>query len=272
MQEAMLLERPREAPFARSPVVRPPSRPVQFLGVEFDCADQDSALAKILARPPGEPFAYVVTPNVDHVVRLQCARSDLWPAYRHAWLTLCDSRILAKLAARAQVGLSVAPGSDLTVAMFLRGIEPDDRIAVLGGSDEMIDLLRSRYRLTNVVHHNPPMRFIDNPVERLRAIDFVVNARARFTFFAVGSPQQEILAYHIARAHEATGIGLCIGASLEFITATKKRAPRIFQVLAMEWLFRLASDPARLWRRYLLEGPMIFSIFRSWLREKRSAA
>jgi N-acetylglucosaminyldiphosphoundecaprenol N-acetyl-beta-D-mannosaminyltransferase len=244
-----------------------PAGPVQFLGVEFDSVDQQSALAKILARPPDEPFAYVITPNVDHVVRLQCARSDLWPAYRHAWLTLCDSRILARLAARAHVGLSVATGSDLTVSLFLRGLRSDDRIAVLGGSEVMIGLLRRRYDLTNVVHYNPPMRFIDNAAERLAAIEFVVNARARFTFLAVGSPQQEILAYHIARSREATGVGLCIGASLEFITATRKRAPRIVQAMSMEWLFRLVTDPARLWRRYLLDGPLIFSIFRSWRRE-----
>lgn len=243
---------------------------VEFLGVNFDCADSGTALTQILKRPADAPFAYVITPNVDHVVRLQCARSDLWPAYRHAWLTLCDSRILAKLAARARVSLPVTTGSDLTVVLFKRIVQPDDRIAIVGGDAAMIDMLRARYRLTNLVHHNPPMGFINQPAERLRTINFVVDARARFTFLAVGSPQQEILAYHIARSGEATGVALCIGASLEFLTDTKVRAPRVMQALSLEWLFRLAVEPRRLCRRYLFEGPLIFSIFRDWRRAMRT--
>ena len=56
----------------------------------------------------------------------------------------------------------------------------------------------------------------------------------------------------------ATGMALCIGASLDFITERQRRAPRVMQRLSIEWVHRLASDPKRMWRRYLLEGPRIF--------------
>jgi len=233
-----------------------------FLGLSFDCAAPEAAMEQIIARPTDAPFAYVITPNVDHVVRLRCARSDLWPAYRHAWLTLCDSRILARLAAHAEVQLPVTTGSDLTESLFSSGMARDDRIAVLGGDPAMIETLRTQYGYTNLVHHNPPMGFITDQEQRFLAIDFIVNARARFTFLAVGSPQQEILAHQVARCVGAIGIGLCIGASLEFLCGKQTRAPRLLQKLSMEWLFRLFSDPMRLWRRYLVDGPMIFSIFR----------
>jgi N-acetylglucosaminyldiphosphoundecaprenol N-acetyl-beta-D-mannosaminyltransferase len=248
----------------RGDLVRNTRSPAEFLGFAFDCIDPAIALKRILAREAKAPFAYIITPNVDHVVRLQCARSDLWPAYRHAWLTLCDSRVLSKLAASVRVHLPVTTGSDLTASMFHSGMAGDDRIAVVGGDPAMVDMLRKRGGFTNLVHYNPPMGFINDPLQRLLAVDFVVNARARFTFLAVGSPQQEILAYEVARGGEAVGVGLCVGASLEFITGSKVRAPQIFQLFAMEWLFRLATDPARLWRRYLIDGPLIFSIFRHW--------
>lgn len=267
MSETWSLSRaPEKAASRYAEAPRDTGGTAEFLGFAFDRIEPDVALKSILARAAHAPFAYVITPNVDHVVRLQCARSDLWPAYRHAWLTLCDSRILAKLAGSVRVNLPVTTGSDLTAEMFRTAIARDDRVAILGGDAAMIETLRTSGGFTNLVHYNPPMGFINDPLERLLAVDFVVNAQARFTFLAVGSPQQEILAYEVARTGEAVGVGLCIGASLDFIGGKTTRAPRIVQKLSMEWLFRLATNPARLWRRYLIDGPMIFSIFRHWRR------
>jgi N-acetylglucosaminyldiphosphoundecaprenol N-acetyl-beta-D-mannosaminyltransferase len=60
------------------------------------------------------------------------------------------------------------------------------------------------------------------------------------------------------------GVGLCIGASVDFVLGDRPRAPRWVQRLNLEWAFRLASEPARLWRRYLVEGPRIFLLFWRW--------
>ena len=255
-----------QAPPASSLVRAPIAQTAGFLEFEFLRASAAEVLEMIDERPADAPFAYVVTPNVDHVVRLERIRSDLWPAYRRAWLTLCDSRILARLAASAGVELPIITGSDLTAAVFETLARPDDRIAILGGSPAMIASIRSRYGLNNVVHYNPPMGFINNARERARAIAFLLDARARFSFLAVGSPQQEILAYRVASSGVATGIGFCVGASLEFLSNEKSRAPKVVQSLALEWLYRLAQEPRRMWRRYLVDGPQIFTIFQHWRR------
>ncbi len=241
----------------------------EFLGFAFDRTDPADALERIAARSDRAHFAYVVTPNVDHVVRVQRNRSDLWPAYRHAWLTLCDSRILGWLAVLNGLSLSTVTGSDLTTALFHAAMKPGDRIAFLGGDVASIHKLSEQFGLTNVVHYNPPMGFIHDPAEIERAVTFIVAAHARFTFIAVGSPQQECVARAVAHREEATGIGLCIGASLDFLTGAQHRAPRLIQILALEWLFRLLSDPARMWRRYLVEGPQILFVVRHWRRTKK---
>jgi exopolysaccharide biosynthesis WecB/TagA/CpsF family protein len=57
-----------------------------------------------------------------------------------------------------------------------------------------------------------------------------------------------------------------VGASLEFLAGEKRRAPRLVQAASMEWAFRLLSEPGRLWRRYLVEGPAIFRIWLDWRR------
>ncbi|MET0179983.1 MAG: WecB/TagA/CpsF family glycosyltransferase [Novosphingobium sp.] len=261
MSVAQALPRPALARFAPP---REAAATIQFVDVAFTDRGTPSVLEAVAGRPPGAPFVYIVTPNVDHVVRLQRSRSDLWPAYRGAWMTLCDSRILARLAQRAGFALPVVPGSDLTAELFARVIEPGDRIAVLGGRPATLARLVERYGLREVAHYGPPMGFIDDPLEVARAVRFLVEARARYSFLAVGSPQQEIVAYRLARAGAATGVGLCVGASLEFLSGDQDRAPVLVQRLALEWLYRLVSNPRRLWRRYLIDGPEIFSIARRW--------
>ncbi|UVO51474.1 WecB/TagA/CpsF family glycosyltransferase [Sphingomonas sp. SUN019] len=239
---------------------------IDFLGLHFRRGEQKDILDHIGGRQQSETFSYVLTPNVDHVVRLQHSRSDLWPVYRRAWLTLCDSRILARLARNSGLQLPIVTGSDLTAALFRDVIRSDDRVAILGGSEEAVEQLRRTYGLTDVVHHNPPMGFIADDAALSHATEFLIDAKARYSFLAVGSPQQEILACRVERSGKATGIGLCVGASLEFLTGGQVRAPRFVQRLSLEWLFRLLSQPGRLWRRYLVDGPMIFQIYRNWGR------
>ena len=83
-------------------------------------------------------------------------------------------------------------------------------------------------------------------------------------FFAIGAPQSEIVFAEILERGQARGVALCIGASLEFLTGAKTRAPLWMQRAGLEWLFRLGTEPRRLWRRYLVEGPKIFGIWRRW--------
>ena len=68
------------------------------------------------------------------------------------------------------------------------------------------------------------------------------------------------------QAGGAVGVGLCIGASLDFLTGRKARAPLWMRKASLEWLHRLLSEPRRLWRRYLVEGPRIFVLTMRWRR------
>jgi exopolysaccharide biosynthesis WecB/TagA/CpsF family protein len=86
---------------------------------------------------------------------------------------------------------------------------------------------------------------------------------------SVGAPQQEMAARAAMQRGDAVGVGLCCGAALEFLAGRKARAPRWMQKAGLEWLHRLSSEPARLWRRYLFEGPAIFWIWRRWAAAAR---
>lgn len=239
---------------------------VRLLGLEFADLDGPAAAALIAQQSAGAPFRYVVTPNADHLVRL--ARQPAFSAaYAGAWLRLLDSRVVAR-AARL-LGLAaphVVPGSDLTAMLLAAHLTPGERVTIVGLRDGWLPALVRRYRLGAVAHYDPPTGFENLPETFQAVVAFVLAHPARFTFLAVGSPRQEMLAAAIAATGQARGVGLCVGASLDFLSGAMPRAPVWMQRAGLEWLHRLASDPRRLARRYLVEDPEVFALL---LRECR---
>ena len=241
-----------------------------FLGIEFDLRDMAATERWLATRPVDAPFAFIVTPNVDHVVKLEAAAPDaeIRTAYARAALRLCDSRIVAKLAKARGIELPVVPGSDLTQHLFTRIAAAGDRLCLIGGDAQMLEELRALRPDLDIVQHVPPMGMLKKPEAMAAAAAFVRDARARFTLLAVAMPQQEILALRVAKAEGAVGIGLCVGASLDFLTGRKARAPLWMRKASLEWLHRLLSEPKRLWRRYLVEGPRIFLMTMRWRKPR----
>jgi N-acetylglucosaminyldiphosphoundecaprenol N-acetyl-beta-D-mannosaminyltransferase len=229
---------------------------VQFLGLDFDQGTIDGAVEEVLAHA-GQPFRYIVTPNIHHVVKLHEAGDELKAKYAAAWRVYCDSRILSRLARLCGLELTVVTGSDLTAALVARASELKLRVGILGPSAADCAMLGRRFPGLDIVSHAPPMGFIASASEVKKCIDFVLSSGAGITFLAVGMPQQEVLAHRLAAHPDARGVGLCIGASIDFLTGKQLRAPRWIQQMGLEWLHRLLSDPRRLARRYLVECPKI---------------
>lgn len=235
---------------------------VRFLRVSFDPLDLDAALDAILKRSPMAPFASVVTPNSDHVARIDRLKGSIAAAYQRAWLCLNDSRILAALAHARGVPLPVTPGSDLVERLFAHpSFDRGAAICVVGGDDALTARLGARYGLTGVRRVAAPMGLLRDPDAMDAVVRAVEAAPARFVFLAIGSPQQEILAQKLQRRGVARGVGLCIGAGLEFLVGDQKRAPRLLRRAGLEWAYRLLGDPVRLWRRYLIDSPRVLLIF-----------
>jgi N-acetylglucosaminyldiphosphoundecaprenol N-acetyl-beta-D-mannosaminyltransferase len=241
---------------------------VYFLGSHFDAGSIEEAVYDILAETRGR-FKYVVTPNVHHMVRLLEDPDTMQPLYERAWRVFCDSRVLSRLAWFSGRRLTVITGSDLTTHLIARAGEQRLTIALIGPTAADCATLGSRYRGVNVVFHTPPMGFIKSEHEVQKCVDFAVKTQAPLIFLAVGMPQQEILARHIADHPQARGVGLCIGASIDFLTGKQRRAPVWVQKAGLEWLHRLLSDPRRLATRYLIECPRIFYLM-FLKRRKRS--
>lgn len=244
-----------------------PTERRDFLGLGFDPLSTDQVLRRLAKITSETPYSYVVTPNVDHVVRLhenRPAETQLKTIYEDAGLCLCDSKVLHLLARLRGVRLPVVPGSELTALVLDRIVQAGDRVAIVGGDAELLRTLRKKYAGVQLVQHCPPMGLRRNAAARQAAAEFIARSGARFSFIAVGSPQQELIAAEARVIAGAGGAALCIGASLDFLTGRQKRAPRLARQAGLEWAHRLLSDPRRMWRRYLLEGPRIFLLAYRW--------
>lgn len=244
------------------------ARHVWFLNSAFDKIGLDIALRRIAERDPASPFAFVVTPNVDHLVRLE-RDTVLATLYAQAWLTVCDSRILEMIGRISGEKIDVAPGSDLTAQLFDTLVDPAEPITIIGGDRDVIDAVSRRYGLQDVRWHEPPMGLRENRAAIKDCARFVAENPSRFILFCVGSPQQEMIAEACLDRGDCTGVGLCVGASLDFLGGKTRRAPAWMQRTRLEWLHRLMSEPRRMWRRYLVDGPKVLLLWRRWRRTQR---
>jgi len=243
---------------------------VSLLGLDYAALTVEQAACRIADRDLQAPFVYVVTPNAEHLVRMADDPS-LRTIYRESGLCLLDSRVVGRLA--RVIGLAAppaTPGSDLTAELLANHVRPGERITIVGLAPMWLPALRARYHLAEPAHHNPPMDFDRDPVAFEAAAAFVRANPARFIFLAVGSPRQERLAAQIAAIGGAAGTGLCVGAGLGFLSGAQQRAPLAMQRAGLEWLFRLATNPRRLARRYLIDSPRIISLLmRQRLMDRR---
>jgi len=208
-----------------------------------------------------ERYAFVVTPNVDHLIRYY-DDTAFRALYDDAAYILLDSRFLSHLLRITRgMQLRVCPGSDLTARLFGEVIAGDDTVVLIGGSDAQARQLEERYRLQRLRHFNPPMGFVRDPDAVEACLRFIeAQSPFRFCFLAVGCPQQELLAQQLKARGRARGLALCVGAAINHLTGTERRAPRWMQGMGVEWVYRMMQNPGRLVRRYLVRGPRFFAL------------
>jgi exopolysaccharide biosynthesis WecB/TagA/CpsF family protein len=253
-------------------LVRRPGTPAPAVVVAFDACDT-ATFAGVAGRFDPDRFDYVVTPNVDHLIRLH-EDASFRALYAAAAWVLLDSRFLAHLLRLTRgLRLPVCPGSDLVALLFDEVISADDPLVLVGGTPGQAAQLVARYGLRQLAHFNPPMGFIRDADAVEACLRFVeANSPFRFCLLALGSPQQEMIAQQLKARGIACGLALCVGAAIDFMTGEESRAPRWLRRSGLEWTFRLARSPGRLAGRYLVRGPRIFGLLRRTVFVLRPAA
>lgn len=219
----------------------------------------------------------VFTPNVDHLMKLQKDR-EFHQVYRGADYRVCDSQLI--MYASRFLGQPIqekVSGSDLFPAFYQRYSQDESvKIFLLGGLEGVAQKARHLINLKvgrNMVVecYSPPFGFEQDPQECQKIVEMVNHSGANVLAVGVGAPKQE--KWIIQYRSELTSIKtfFAIGATIDFEAGNLGRAPAWMSSAGLEWLYRLLSEPGRLWKRYLVEDIGFFAlVWRQKLKMNRS--
>lgn len=206
----------------------------------------------------------VFTPNVDHLMKLQ-KDSEFFKTYLDADYRVCDSQIL--MYASRFLGTPLKEkisGSDL-FPTFCRFHRNNDAMTIflLGGATGVAD--RARVKINSKIgreiivgSHSPSFGFEKNEQECLELIELVNRSKATVLAVGVGAPKQEKWIYKYRDKFTHIKIFFAVGATIDFEAGAIKRSPGWMSKFGIEWMFRIYSDPKRLWKRYLVEDLPFF--------------
>lgn len=242
---------------------------VEFLGLEFTRAPLATWLERLTSPSSDRAFTYIVTPNVDHIVTYASGQMPRG-AYDNASYRICDSRILALLARLRGLSLPALPGSDLVKAILDDPRARSLKIATFGPSLAQTRALERRYPTLTFLPIPAAERLVPGSPAWHRAVAEITATEFDLLLCCISFPKQEQLCHEVQNTNRAHGIGLCAGASLDFLTGKQTRAPRWMQRAGLEWAFRLGSAPRRMFARYVIRGPRILLLTLRWRRRAKS--
>ncbi len=250
------------------------SKKLRIGQIHADSVTFDQALDRIAERVRSGRGGYVVTPNVDHVC---LAETDerLRAAYAGAFLSLVDGIPLVWLSRLMRQPLpEKISGSDLIMPLIARAARDGFRLYFLGGmpgvADKAVEVVtRQLPNLKIAGVCSPPFGFEKDPAREQEIIARLTQARPDIILVALGCPKQELWMHKfVASYHPSLALG--VGASIDFIAGTVKRAPAWMSRMGCEWLYRLAQEPTRMYERYLVRDRAFASIVLRMLRMQES--
>lgn len=209
----------------------------------------------------------LITPNVDQLIKLQSDREFYEIVKRAEWV-VCDSKILYLLSQLLKHPLKEAvPGSSFFTSFYEYHKDDEDcRIFLLGAMDgvavKAMENINRRVGRRMVVGAYSPSYGFENRQEENEDIYRMINGSgANVVLVGVGCPKQEKWIYAHKDKIPGVDIWMALGATIDFEAGSVKRAPKIFQKLALEWFFRFLMEPKRMFRRYFVDDMKFFYYF-----------
>jgi N-acetylglucosaminyldiphosphoundecaprenol N-acetyl-beta-D-mannosaminyltransferase len=261
---------PQPGPDAPAPVE---PRTVQVLGIPLALTDYERTMDWIDATVARRDRGYVIAAAV-HCVMVAQEDEELRDAVLNASLTLPDGQPLVwAINALGHDLSSRVYGPELMGRYCERAAANGTRLFLYGGRNQgaLVQLalnLRRRYPGVRIVGgYSPPYRDLDDE-EREALADEINRSRADVVWVGIGVPKQEKwMAQMRDRLDSPVLVG--VGAAFDFHAGLVPQAPERLQSIGLEWAFRLAHEPRRLWRRYARYNPRFVAAFlRQWLRHR----
>lgn len=228
-------------------------------GVKFTDMDRDALILTLAAGRYGQAVTSLVTPNIYHM-KLAASSPDFRRSLNSADLVVPDGWPVAlALGLLNRTSVSRVPGVDLALDVLAYAAKQGARVSVIGGSPSANEFARleigRRWPSLELVGANAaPLLSTQMSEQSLQVFTQVINSgEPDIVLLCLGAPKSEMY-LDSARPAVKAGSVLCVGATVDFLAGSKRRAPHVVQRLGIEWLYRLVQEPGRLWRRYASSG------------------
>ncbi|ASC71554.1 UDP-N-acetyl-D-mannosaminuronic acid transferase [Halomicronema hongdechloris C2206] len=230
---------------------------IQLLNITLHNLTQTDLLHRL---HPYRGGGVVVTPNVDHLIKLQ-SDEEFYRLYQAADYRVCDSQILFYFSRILGTPIrEKITGSDLLPAFYRHyGQDPEVRLFLLGGLPGTPEQAQAKInakvgRAMVVGAYSPPFGFEKDPAECRAILERIRQSGATVVAVGLGAPKQEKWIFRYKDLLPQVSTFLAVGAAIGFEAGTVERAPRWMSDVGLEWFYRLLSEPQRLWRRYVLQA------------------
>ncbi|MBI4890229.1 MAG: WecB/TagA/CpsF family glycosyltransferase [Acidobacteria bacterium] len=236
-----------------------------ILGMRVDSTSYERAVKAIVKRAKSGNGGYVCVASVNNVMEAHDS-PEILAAMNGSELTTPDGMPLVW--GLRSLGASAATrvyGPDLMPAILARAEEEGLAVGFYGGSPEALHLLvrevRTRWPKLTLAHiESPPFRE-PNADETNRTIKSLETSGTEILFVGLPTPKQDL--WMARQRVQVRAVMVGVGAAFDFLSGRKRQAPRWMMRIGLEWLFRLATEPRRLWKRYLKHNPR-FVVYFGW--------
>lgn len=246
---------------------------IHFMNTEIDNYTMDEAVEAIDQLIGQNKNGYVVTPNIDHIVKLE-TNTELQQIYQDADIILTDGKPMIWISKFYGNPIKEkVSGSDLFPRLCGLAAKKGYRVFLLGAAEgvavKAAENLQKKFPgLIIAGTYSPPFGFEKDEEEITKIIDIVTSASPHILVVGLGCPKQEKFIYKYRdELHVPVSLGL--GASIDFEAGILKRAPKFLADHGFEWLYRVVQDPKRMAKRYFVDDVKILRlVIKYWPKKK----
>ena len=237
---------------------------IKFMNIHIDNLTMQEAIEKSAYLIENTKQSYVVTPNVDHIIKLQ-KDSEFHEIYENASLILTDGQPLIWISKLYKTPIKEKiSGSDYFPEICKLAAEKGYSMFFFGASEGVADTaamkLTERFPRLNVVGTYSPKIGFENDTEEIdRIVKMINRVSPDILAVALGAPKQEKFIY-CNKERLNVPLSILIGASLDFEAGNVKRCPRWMSRCGLEWFYRFIKEPKRMFKRYFIDDMKIIGL------------
>lgn len=226
---------------------------MNIIGLKISLTDYSNAIGSVMLWSQNDKSCYICAANV-HMLMEAHDSPDFARIVNEADLVTPDGMPLVwMMRLKGQRNQQRVYGPTLMLHVLSMAARENIPVGFYGGAphvlDTLVERMKERFNGLNIVYsYSPPFRELSRQ-EKEEVVGNIDRSGVRILFVGLGCPKQEIwMAEHHGKVR---AVMLGVGAAFDFHSGVKSQAPSWMQSLGLEWLFRLLTEPRRLWKRYL---------------------